>query len=82
TDTGNAAADRSKVQLIQTPQTFRSEIILKAFDKPYEERFTDEATVVESTGVPINLVAGENDNIKITNPIDLLIAEKVLESRT
>lgn len=81
TASGNIVADRNNVQLIQTPQVFLSDIILKAFEQPYQERFTDEATVVESSGTPIILVPGEHENIKITNPIDLLIAEKVLESR-
>jgi 2-C-methyl-D-erythritol 4-phosphate cytidylyltransferase len=81
TDSGNKVEDRNKVQMIQTPQTFRSDIILKAFQQPYQDRFTDEATVVESAGTKIILVAGETENIKITNPIDLLIAGKVLESR-
>jgi 2-C-methyl-D-erythritol 4-phosphate cytidylyltransferase len=81
TDSGNMVADRNNVQLIQTPQAFMSDIILKAFEQPYQERFTDEATVVESSGTAIILVPGEHENIKITNPIDLLIAEKVLESR-
>jgi len=81
TDSGNMVADRNNVQLIQTPQVFLSDIILKAFEQPYQERFTDEATVVESSGTAIILVPGEHENIKITNPIDLLIAEKVLESR-
>jgi 2-C-methyl-D-erythritol 4-phosphate cytidylyltransferase len=81
TDSGNTVEDRNKVQMIQTPQTFRSDIILKAFQQPYQDRFTDEATVVESAGTKIILVAGETENIKITNPIDLLIAGKVLESR-
>ena len=80
-DSGNMVADRNNVQLIQTPQVFLSDIILKAFEQPYQERFTDEATVVESSGTAIILVPGEHENIKITNPIDLLIAEKVLESR-
>ena len=81
TASGNMVADRNNVQLIQTPQVFLSDIILKAFEQPYQERFTDEATVVESSGATIILVPGEHENIKITNPIDMLIAEKVLESR-
>jgi 2-C-methyl-D-erythritol 4-phosphate cytidylyltransferase len=81
TGSGNVVADRNNVQLIQTPQTFLSHILLKAFEQPYQERFTDEATVVESCGTAIILVPGEHENIKITNPVDLLIAEKVLESR-
>jgi 2-C-methyl-D-erythritol 4-phosphate cytidylyltransferase len=76
---GNKTLDRNKVRIIQTPQTFKSEIILKAFEKDHDEAFTDEATVVEKTGVKINLIEGETNNIKITQPVDLIIAEKILE---
>lgn len=78
---GNKVADRSKVRIIQTPQTFFSDIIKTAFDTEYHESFTDEASVVERIGVKIHLVEGEETNIKITRPIDLLIAEKILEER-
>ncbi|HEY0066447.1 MAG TPA: 2-C-methyl-D-erythritol 4-phosphate cytidylyltransferase, partial [Flavisolibacter sp.] len=64
----------------QTPQTFHSKILLPAFEIDYKERFTDEATVVESFGLKISLVEGEYDNIKITRPVDLMIAEKILEA--
>ena len=73
--------DREKVRIIQTPQTFFSEIIKAAFELDYEESFTDEASVVERLGVNIVLVEGEDSNIKITRPIDLLIAEKIMEER-
>lgn len=75
----NAVLDRSKVVLIQTPQTFHSRILLPAFEIDYKERFTDEATVVEAFGLKIALVEGEENNIKITRPVDLAIAEKILE---
>lgn len=78
---GNRIIDRSKVWIIQTPQTFRSSIITGAFQQNYDTSFTDEASVVERTGVRINLVEGEADNIKITRPVDLLIAEKILNDR-
>jgi 2-C-methyl-D-erythritol 4-phosphate cytidylyltransferase len=69
------------VVLVQTPQTFHSRILLPAFEIDYKERFTDEATVVESFGLKISLIEGEENNIKITRPIDLAIAEKILEYR-
>jgi 2-C-methyl-D-erythritol 4-phosphate cytidylyltransferase len=78
-DDGNRILDRNKVHLIQTPQTFKSEIILKAFEKDHDETFTDEATVVEKTGIKINLIEGEMNNIKITQPGDLIIAERILD---
>ena len=78
---GNRQIDRNKVRIIQTPQTFYSEIIKAAFEQEYDEQFTDEASVVERLGIKIELVEGEPTNIKITQPIDLLIAEKVIEER-
>jgi 2-C-methyl-D-erythritol 4-phosphate cytidylyltransferase len=76
---GNKNLDRNKVHVIQTPQTFKSEIIVAAFEKDQDESFTDEATVVEGIGVKINLIEGEANNIKITQPVDLPIAEKILK---
>jgi len=78
---GNELIDREKIRIIQTPQTFFSDIIKAAFEQDYEESFTDEANVVERLGVKIHLVEGEATNIKITRPIDILIAEKILEER-
>ncbi|MDZ4808438.1 MAG: 2-C-methyl-D-erythritol 4-phosphate cytidylyltransferase [Bacteroidota bacterium] len=79
TDEGNEAFDRNKVMIIQTPQTFHSKILLSAFQIDYNDKFTDEATVVEAYGMKVSLVEGEDNNIKITRPLDLLIAEKILE---
>ena len=81
TGEGNSSTDRNKVRVIQTPQTFLSDLLLKAFDQPYDPSFTDEATVVEKAGVAIHLIDGEVSNIKITSPLDLLIAEKLLEEK-
>ena len=79
TEDGNDPVDRTKLRLVQTPQTFHSKILLPAFAIDYKERFTDEATVVEAFGLKVTLVQGEETNIKITNPIDLVIAETILE---
>lgn len=68
--------NREQVMLVQTPQVFLSSWILPAFDTEYETSFTDEAAVVEKTGKKINLIQGEVSNIKITEPVDLLIAEQ------
>lgn len=78
---GNHQVDRSKVRIIQTPQTFFSDIIKAAFEQDFQDAFTDEASVVEKLGVKIHLVEGDSSNIKITRPIDILIAEKILEER-
>ncbi len=82
TDNDNEAIERSRVVLVQTPQTFHSKILVAAFEIDYKERFTDEATVVEAYGLKINLVAGEENNIKITRPADLILAEQILASAT
>lgn len=79
TEDGNDALDRAKVMLVQTPQTFHSKILLTAYQIDYKDKFTDEATVVEAYGLKVSLVEGEENNIKITRPIDLVIAEKLLE---
>lgn len=76
---GSEAFDRNKVMLVQTPQTFQSKILLPAFRVDYKDEFTDEATVVEASGVKISLVEGQENNFKITRPVDLMIAEKILE---
>lgn len=74
----NEVLDRTKVVLVQTPQTFHSRILKPAFEIDYKERFTDEATVVEAFGLKISLVEGEDNNLKITRPVDLLVAERIL----
>ena len=70
--------DRNLLKAIQTPQTFRSEIILPAFEQEYNNAFTDEATVVEAAGQEVFLIEGEKENIKITVPADLIIAEHLI----
>jgi 2-C-methyl-D-erythritol 4-phosphate cytidylyltransferase len=78
TEEGNDAIDRNRVMLVQTPQTFHSKILIPAFQIDYKDKFTDEATVVEAYGLKVSLVEGEEDNIKITRPVDLLIAGNLL----
>lgn len=80
-DSGSDAVDRDKVMLVQTPQTFHSKIIIPAFQIDYKEKFTDEATVAEAFGIKVTLVEGEESNIKITRPIDLVVAANILEER-
>lgn len=79
TEEGNDAIDRNKVMLVQTPQTFHSKILVPAFQIDYKDKFTDEATVVEAYGLKVSLVEGEETNIKMTRPVDMLIAERILE---
>ncbi len=77
----NQSIDRNKIRIIQTPQTFDSNILLPAFQQPYQETFTDEASVVEANGGKVNLIEGDNQNLKITRPIDLIIAAQILADR-
>jgi 2-C-methyl-D-erythritol 4-phosphate cytidylyltransferase len=72
---------RDDVYLVQTPQTFRSAQIKNAYLQNYNPKFTDDASVVEETGIAINLQEGSFQNIKITFPEDLLIAEMIMKSR-
>ena len=78
TKSGNKIVDRTKIKLVQTPQTFHSKILLPAFAIDYKDQFTDEASVVEAFGLKINLVEGEKNNIKITTPEDLELAKVLL----
>ncbi|MFY7965176.1 MAG: 2-C-methyl-D-erythritol 4-phosphate cytidylyltransferase [Chitinophagaceae bacterium] len=77
-NTSHKVVDRNNVMIIQTPQTFQSDILLEAFNQPYNNRFTDEATVVEATGKQVYLCEGDYNNIKITRPLDLLLAERLM----
>jgi 2-C-methyl-D-erythritol 4-phosphate cytidylyltransferase len=70
---------RDEIYLIQTPQTFRSVQIKKAYLQPYNVKFTDDASVVEQAGFPIHLIEGSYQNIKITFPEDIAIAELMMK---
>ena len=69
---------RGDYRLVQTPQTFDIQLLKAANRQPYSDAFTDDASVVESYGHPITLVDGNRENIKITTPYDLKIAEALL----
>lgn len=75
----SVALNREEIYSVQTPQTFRSELLISAYQQPHEESFSDDATVVEKAGNEIFLIDGEPSNIKITYPGDLLVAECLLE---
>ncbi|HUZ61734.1 MAG TPA: 2-C-methyl-D-erythritol 4-phosphate cytidylyltransferase [Hanamia sp.] len=81
TNAGNKILDRKKIKLVQTPQTFHSKILIPAFAIDYKDKFTDEATVVEAFGLKVNLIEGENNNIKITTPLDLIMAECIQNAK-
>jgi 2-C-methyl-D-erythritol 4-phosphate cytidylyltransferase len=73
-DVGSKPIDRRRLRLVQTPQTFRSDILFPAYLQDHQEAFTDEATVTEVAGHPVHLIEGERTNIKITTPEDLVMA--------
>lgn len=72
---GSRPVDRSLYMAVQTPQVFRLDLLAEAYRQPFSPLFTDDASVVEALGHPIATVAGDRENIKITTPFDLLIAE-------
>jgi 2-C-methyl-D-erythritol 4-phosphate cytidylyltransferase len=78
-DIHSVSVDRSAYVNVQTPQTFIAEQILKAYKQDFNPSFTDDASVAERAGFEIHLVAGNSENIKITTPIDLIVAESLLE---
>ncbi len=75
----NKAIDRSNLRVVQTPQTFHTSIIKKAYNRAYNESFTDDSSVLESTGEKINVVKGNTENIKISNPVDFAIGEGIIK---
>ncbi|MFT3981677.1 MAG: 2-C-methyl-D-erythritol 4-phosphate cytidylyltransferase [Ferruginibacter sp.] len=81
TEEGNESVERKNVRLVQTPQAFLSTILIPAYTIDYKDRFTDEATVVEAFGMKVKLIEGDENNIKITTPADMMIALNILESR-
>lgn len=78
-DGSSMAVDRSRLKLVQTPQTFRADVLKRAYIQDFTELFTDDASVVEASGVSVALVPGNRENIKITTPFDLKIAEALLK---
>lgn len=75
---GSRAVNRKDYRVVQTPQCFRKDILLKAYKQDYLPEFTDDATVVESDGNKIHLTEGNPENIKITYPHDLKLAAALL----
>ncbi|MCL2073541.1 MAG: 2-C-methyl-D-erythritol 4-phosphate cytidylyltransferase [Marinilabiliaceae bacterium] len=71
---------REKYRLVQTPQVFKTKIIKDAYDQEFTEDFTDDSSIVEATGQQITIVSGNFENIKITTPLDLIIAEAILNN--
>ena len=77
---GSVTVPRGNYRLVQTPQTFDIQLLKAANRQPYNDGFTDDASVVESYGHAITLVEGNRENIKITTPYDIVVAEAILTS--
>jgi 2-C-methyl-D-erythritol 4-phosphate cytidylyltransferase len=75
---------REGLWLAQTPQAFRREVIIAAYEKAAADGFygTDDASLVERTGVPVRMIPGDKDNIKVTTPEDLARGERIVCRRT
>ena len=72
------SVNRSNYFMVQTPQTFPVNMLKRAYRQPYEETFTDDASVVERAGDVVTVIEGNRENIKLTAPMDMLIAESLL----
>ena len=75
---GGRNVQRSDYRIVQTPQVFDISLLKRAFNQPYQDGFTDDASVVESLGCQVSMVEGNRENIKLTTPFDLKIAETLL----
>ena len=80
-DSRSQSLNRDEIYLVQTPQTFKSEILNKAYNQEFRNEFTDDASVVERIGISINIIEGESKNIKITFPEDIQLAEFYLNQK-
>ena len=80
--TGDAshALDRASLRAVQTPQAFDARLLIEAYRQPFDPTFTDDASVVERYGHPVTLVEGDPQNLKITRPMDLALAEYLLNT--
>ena len=77
---GSLSVNRSDFWVVQTPQVFTCKTLKLAYNQTYLPQFTDDASVVEHMGIPIQCVQGDNNNIKITRPIDIFLAQQILNT--
>ena len=75
------AINRNEFILVQTPQIFLTNVLKQCYQVPFREEFTDDASVVEFSGHAIHIIKGERENIKLTYPEDLEIAEILLHKK-
>ena len=73
---------RDRYRLVQTPQVFKLSLMRRAYEQLYMENFTDDASVVENLGEPVQIVDGNRENIKITTPYDFVVAKAIVECLT
>ncbi len=66
--------------MVQTPQVFRYDILIKSYETEYSKDFSDDASVIEKAGFPVTMVEGNAENFKITNPQDMIFAEAIFET--
>lgn len=78
-ETDSETVPRSEYRLVQTPQVFSASLLRQSYAQPYTDFFTDDASVVECFGHPVTLVCGNRENIKITTPFDLVVAEALAD---
>jgi 2-C-methyl-D-erythritol 4-phosphate cytidylyltransferase len=76
---GSETVPRSDYRLVQTPQVFTVGLLRQAYEQPYTPAFTDDASVVEALGKEVTLVPGNRENIKVTTPYDLRVAEMLCQ---
>lgn len=76
----NATVQRDHYRIVQTPQVFEAKLLKKAYEQKYATGFTDDASVVEAIGARVHLIPGNDENIKITTPLDLSVAAIILKS--
>ena len=74
-ENGSETVPRDQYKLVQTPQVFDVDLLRRAYQQPYVEMFTDDASVVEALGENVALVEGNRENIKLTTPFDMKLAE-------
>ena len=79
TENGSVSVNRSEYKFVQTPQVFDGKLLIKAYRQEFSENFTDDASVVEALGQPVHLVSGNRENIKLTTPFDLKVAESLID---
>jgi 2-C-methyl-D-erythritol 4-phosphate cytidylyltransferase len=78
TEEGSETVPRDQYKLVQTPQVFDVSLLKKSYNQEYTSHFTDDASVVEALGIKVHLVEGNRENVKLTTPFDLKLAEMLI----